>query len=306
MRIGPLEMTLATSTQAPSVPAPPPPAAGRKPQKPHLTIKSRRGWIGINLAELWHFRDLLISLTIRDIKLRYKQAVLGIAWVVVQPLIAAAIFSYVFNKLAGMAPDSTIHGREIPAFLYAFNGMVAWTLFATVVTKVSGILLGNSSMVSKVYFPRLLLPLSGATGALVDLGISLVLLLGWQVYYGVPFGLQILAAPLVLLLILSAGLGIGMWAAALCVRYRDVAYIVPVMVQFLLFASPIAWSLSKLGTPLKLNPLAGLLGLWRWSVLQTPFPETWVVVHAICVSLALLFIGAFVFRRMERTFADVI
>jgi lipopolysaccharide transport system permease protein len=289
----------------------PPPASSPVPhQRPHLTIKARRGWIGINVGELWTFRDLLLSLTIRDIKLRYKQTALGVLWVILQPLIAAAIFSYVFNTLAKLARDSTIYGQDIPSFLYAFNGMVAWTLFAGVVTKVSSILLGNSSMVSKVYFPRLLLPLSGATGALVDLAVSIGLMIGIQIFYGIPFGLPILAMPLVLLLIMSAALGIGMWAAALCVRYRDVAYIVPVMVQFLLFASPIAYSITEFtgtrGMIFKLNPLAGLLGLWRWSIMQTPFPETWMVVHAVCVSLGLLLAGAFVFRRMERTFADVI
>jgi lipopolysaccharide transport system permease protein len=295
-------MTLAT--QASDVP--PPDAAHHRRQKPHLTIKSRRGWIGINLGELWHFRDLLISLTIRDVKLRYKQAALGIAWVILQPLVAAAIFSYVFNGLAKLPRDTNIYGREIPSFLYAFNGMVAWTLFSSIVSKVPGVLVGNSSMVSKVYFPRLLLPLSGATGTLVDLVVAFTLMLGIQAFYGVPVGWTFLAVPVVLALIMCLALGIGMWAAALCVQYRDVAYIVPVMVQFLLFASPIGYSVSIMGTAGKLNPLAGLLGVWRWSLLETPFPETWMVVHAVCVSLGFLIIGAFVFRRMERTFADVI
>jgi lipopolysaccharide transport system permease protein len=122
----------------------------------------------------------------------------------------------------------------------------------------------------------------------------------------VPFGWPILAAPVVLVLIICIALGIGMWAAALCVQYRDVAYIVPVMVQFLLFASPIGYSIAVTGRVAKLNPLAGLLGLWRWSVLQTPFPEIWMVVHAVCVSIGFLIVGTLVFRRMERTFADVI
>jgi lipopolysaccharide transport system permease protein len=294
-------MTLATPTTSA-----PPEAAPQRRQKAYLTIKARRGWIGLNLRELWRFRDLLISLTIRDIKLRYKQAALGVTWVVLQPLIAAAIFSYVFNGLAGLKPDSNVYGKQIPAFLFAFNGMVAWTLFSTIISKVSGILVGNSSMVSKVYFPRLLLPLSGASGALVDLAVSLVLMFAIQLFYGVPIGWQIFAAPLVLALIMCLALGFGMWAAALCVQYRDVAYIVPVMVQFLLFASPIGYSVSIMGTAGRLNPLAGLLGVWRWSLLETPFPETWMVVHALCVSLGVLLIGAFVFRRMERTFADVI
>src|SRR5690242_9480579 len=132
-------MTLATQASD----APPPDAAHHRRTKPHLTIKSRRGWIGINVRELWRFRDLLFSLTVRDIKLRYKQAALGVTWVVLQPLVAAAIFSYVFNGLAGMKPDSNIYGKQIPAFLFAFNGMVVWTLFSTIISKVSGILLGN-------------------------------------------------------------------------------------------------------------------------------------------------------------------
>lgn len=292
-----------------SLPVSAPPAPHPR-QRPYLTIRARRGWVSVNLRELWHFRDLLLSLTIRDIKLRYKQTALGVMWVILQPLVAAAIFSYVFGNLAKMGRDATTTGLVIPSFLYAFNGMVVWNLFSGVVTKVTGILLGNSSMVSKVYFPRLLLPLSGATSALVDLGVSLTLMIIIQLIYGMPFGVTILLAPLVLVLVMCAALGIGMWAAALCVQYRDVSYIVPVMVQFLLFASPIAWSASEfkgnIGMLFKLNPVAGLLGLWRWAVLDTPFPEPWMVIYSASMALALLFIGALVFRRMERTFADVI
>jgi lipopolysaccharide transport system permease protein len=292
-------MTLATQATDASPSAPD--AATHRRQKPYLTIKSRRGWISVNLRELWHFRDLLLSLTIRDIKLRYKQAALGITWVVVQPLVAAAIFAYVFS---GMQHDTTTSGQPIPSFLFAFSGLVAWTLFSSIITKVSSILLGNSSMVSKVYFPRLLLPLSGATGALVDLAVSLALLLCVQIWYHVPFGLPLLAAPLALLLLLCAALGIGMWAAALCVQYRDVGYIVPVMVQFLLFASPVGYSIH--GILAKVNPLVGLIGLWRWSILDTPCPQPWMLAYSTCFSLGLLTAGTFVFRRMERTFADVI
>ena len=240
-------------------------------------------------------------------KLRYKQTALGVIWVVLQPLVAAAIFTYVFGRLAKMETPVASNGKPVPYFLFAFAGMVAWGLFFNSVSKISGILVGNSSLVSKVYFPRLLLPLSGATGVLVDLGVSAAMLLVMQLFAGVGLTLQWFLSPVFLPLLLSLALGIGTWAAALCVEYRDVAYILPVFLQFLLFGSPIGYKLDPSHNQLYyLNPLAGLLDAWRWSVLSTPFPPMWAFLYAAGLSLVLLVIGAMVFRRMERNFADVI
>ena len=276
-------------------------------KKPYLTIRARQGWVGIDMRELWRFRELLFSLTGRDVKLRYKQTVLGVIWVVLQPLVAAGIFTYVFGRLANMATPLTSSGKPVPYFLFAFSGMVAWGLFFNSVSKIAGILVGNSSLVSKVYFPRLLLPLSGATGVLVDLGVAAAMLLVMQLFTGVGLTWQWFLAPVILVLLLSLALGIGTWAAALCVEYRDVAYILPVFLQFLLFASPIGYKVDPAQSHLfYLNPLAGLLDAWRWSVLSTPFPPMWAFLYSAALSMVLLFIGAMVFRRMERNFADVI
>ena len=281
-------------------------------KKPYLTIRARHGWVGIDMRELWRFRELLFSLTARDVKLRYKQTALGVIWVVLQPLVAAGIFSMIFGKLADLGSDQTKDGKNIPLFLFTFAGLVAWNVFFGIITKVSGILVQNSSLVSKVYFPRVLLPSAGALGVMVDLLVVIVMLLAMQLITWIGLTPQYLVAPLVLSLIVALSLGIGIWAAALCVEYRDVAYILPVFMQFLMFGSPVFYSdalAHKFGqyawVPY-LNPLWGLLGAWKWCVLSTPFPPVWSVIYAGAVSLAFLFAGVMVFRRMERNFADVI
>jgi len=279
-------------------------------RKPYLVVRARRSWLSVNLRELWLFRDLLVSLTARDIKLRYKQTALGVIWVVLQPLIAAAILTFVFGRLANLPVDQTVAGQAVPYFLFMFASLVVWNFFASIVNKVSNILVGNSALVSKVYFPRLLLPLSGAMGMFVDLAVSGVVLIGIQVYSGVPFGVQVLLVPLILLLVMFAALGIGMGATALSVQYRDVAYILPVVTQMLFFASPIAYSAANVqgrsAMFFQLNPLSGILGVWRWSILGTPAPPFWGVAYAVVFSVMLLLVGVMVFQYMERTFADVI
>ena len=295
-------MTSISSTLQPSPPDTPHPL-------PRLTIRNRTGWIGVNLRELWRFRELLLSLTARDIKLRYKQTALGVAWVVLQPLVAAGIFSFVFGKLANLPAPSTAAGRPVPYFLFTFAGMVAWNLFFNAITKISGILVSNSSLVSKVYFPRMLLPLAGAMGVLVDLAVATAMLLVLQLVNNVGLTPRWLLSPVILMLMLSLSLGIGMWAAALCVEYRDVAYVLPVVLQFLLYASPVAYA-GPIGAEhskfFYVNPLAGLLDAWRWSVLSTPFPPPWAFAYSVGIAVATLLLGALVFRRMERNFADVI
>jgi len=279
-------------------------------RKPYLTVRARKSWLSVNLRELWLFRDLLLSLTARDIKLRYKQTALGVIWGVLQPLIAAAILTFVFGRLANLPVDQTAAGQPVPYFLFMFASLVVWNFFASIVNKVSNILVGNSALVAKVYFPRLLLPLSGAMGMLVDLAVSSVVLICIQLYSGIPFGPQILLVPLVLLLVIFAALGIGMGATALSVQYRDVAYILPVVVQMLFFASPIAYSVANVhgrsAAFFQLNPLTGILGIWRWSTLGTPHPPFWTIAYAATFSMILLLVGVMVFQYMERTFADVI
>lgn len=282
-------------------------ASATAKKKPHLVIRARRGWVGIDTRELWRFRELLFSLTARDVKLRYKQTALGVIWVVFQPLVAAAIFTYVFSKMANMPTPDTAAGKPVPYFLFAFAGMVAWIMFSTCVTKISTVLIQNSGLVSKVYFPRLLLPLSGATGTLVDLAVGAAMLLVMQIVTGIGLTPQWFMAPVFLALLMALALGVGTWAAALCVQYRDVGYMLPVFMQLLMFASPVPWMIRPERTQLVyLNPLAGLLDAWRWSVLSTPFPPAWAFWYSTAMAVVALIVGLMVFRRLERNFADVI
>lgn len=283
-----------------------------RPVKPFLKIRPRRGWIGVNLEEMWRFRDLMWSLVGRDIKLRYKQTALGIAWVVLQPIVGAGIFSFVFGNLARLPVDKTANGSDVPYYLFSFASLVVWNMVSNTISKLSGILVGNSALVGKVYFPRLMLPLSGAIGVLVDTAVAYLLLLAIQLFQHIGFGPQMLLTPIMMLPMLALSMGIGMWAAALCVQYRDVAAILPVALQFLMYASPVAYSTSVLDRhPVLyyfyyLNPMAALLQAWRWCVLTTPFPPMWAFLYAVAISLLMLLAGTMVFRRMERTFADVI
>ncbi|MGN6370498.1 MAG: ABC transporter permease [Phycisphaerae bacterium] len=284
----------------------------RAPAMPLRKIRPRKGWIGVDFPEMWRFRDLLGSLVMRDIRLRYKQTALGVSWVVLQPLIAAGIFAMVFGSLAKLPMDPAADGKPVSMFLYAFCSLVAWQLFANIINKIGGILVGNSTMVSKVYFPRLLLPLSGAIGCLVDAAVAAVMLAVIMVWQHAEVGPQLALSVVMILPFMALSLGIGMWSSALCVQYRDVAVILPVVLQFLMYASPVAYSTTILSKhPVLfyfyyLNPLAAALQAWRWSVLTTPFPPMWAFVYSMVMSVVLLAAGVMVFRRMERTFADVI
>jgi lipopolysaccharide transport system permease protein len=291
------------------------PAAAVPPQRqqrPFLTIRPKRGWIGVNMRELWMFRDLCYSLVERDIKLRYKQTALGVVWVLLQPLVGALIFSRLIQGMAGMDADvSEYTGAAVPYFLYAFAGLVVWNLFSGILTRLYPILVSNAGLVSKVYFPRLLLPVSGAVGMVVDLGVSLAMMVVIMVVYRQPLCWSLVMAPGLILLVFMLALGLGMWAAALSVQYRDVAYVLPVILPFLMFTSPTFYPASRalggnLGKIYYLNPLAGLLSAWKSSTLGTPFPPLWAYNYAVAASFGALFVGALVFRRMEKDFSDVI
>lgn len=270
-----------------------------------LVIRPPRGWLAVDLRELWRYRDLLGTLAGRDLKLRYKQTILGIAWVVLQPLTAAGIFTFVFGGVAALeAPGG------VPYFLFAFAGLLAWNLFQGTVTRASTAMLGNEHLVSKVYFPRLILPLSTLGTGLVDFGVAAgmlvaLLLAAWHL----P-GVALLALPVALLALLALALGLGMVAGALAVSYRDVGYVVPVALQFLLYLSPIAYPLAEVPAHYRalymLNPLVPILETFRWSVLGVGAPAWGGLLYAVGVAGAALLAGALVFQRMERKFADVI
>lgn len=279
-------------------------AAAGSAEEQVLLIKPGSGWAALDLREVWQFRDLLFTLGSRDLKLRYKQTALGVIWVVVQPLMAAGIFTVVFGKIANLSSDG------IPYFLFAFVGQLGWGLFANTVGKTSGCLVGNGHLISKVYFPRLILPLSSLPSTFVDSGIAAAMLVGLMFYYHTFPGLGILLLPVWIAILLAMSMGIGLITSALTVSYRDVGYILPVFLQMLMYASPVAYGVSNVPASIKpyyyANPLSPVLEGFRWSLLNTSAPAWQPVAYAAALSLFLLAVGAFSFKRMERKFADVV
>jgi len=272
--------------------------------KPYLTIKPTSGWQAINLRELWQFRDLLLTLAQRDVKLRYRQTALGALWVLFQPLMAAGIFSFVFGKVAKLPSDG------LPYFVFSFAGLLAWNAFASTLTKTSGCLVQNANLVSKVYFPRMVLPFSTVFSSLIDFAVALGLMVVLMVAYHVVPGVGLLLLPVWLALIILLSVGVGLYTSALTVTYRDVQYVLPVLTQFLLYASPIAYAVSAVPAHLRfvyfLNPLSGLLEAFRWSLLGTGHLDFAQVGYSAGVTVLVFLGGAFSFKKMERKFADVI
>ncbi len=279
------------------------------PARPLRTLRARPGWQTLNIGELWLFRDLLLTLAQRDVKLRYRQTAVGALWVVLQPLLAAGIFSFVFGKVANLpAPQG------VPYFVFSYAGLLGWTVFSGTVIKVSASLVQNSNLISKVYFPRLILPLSMMFSTLIDFGVALTLLPILMLIAHVVPGIGLLTLPLWFALIMMLALGIGMHTAALAVTYRDVQYVIPVLMQFFLYATPVAYMLSYAMSKIPpafqpfyfLNPMAGLLEAFRWSLLGHGTLPLVPVAYAAAVSVLVFFGGAYSFKKMERKFADVI
>ena len=279
-------------------------AGNAEAARPHLTLRPKSGWAALIFREVWQFRDLLASLAGRDLKLRYRQTALGVIWVVLQPLIGAGILSFVFGAVAGLPSDG------VPRFVFSFAGMLAWNAFNNTLTRSSTSLVGNAHLVSKVYFPRLVLPLSTLISTLVDFTAAMGMMVVLMACYHIAPQAGLLLLPVLLLILLAMALGIGLYAAALMVSYRDVGYILPVLMPFLMWASPVGYSVSNV--PLRwrgwymLNPLAGLLQAFRWSLLGRGEFSAMQLIYPASISLAVFVAGAFAFRRMERRFADVI
>lgn len=256
------------------------------------------------LAETWQARDLLITFADRDLRLRYRQTALGVVWVVLQPLIAAGIFAFVFGTVAHLSTEGT------PYLLFTFAALTGWNLFSGILTRASACLVGNANLVSRVYFPRLILPLSVVPAALVDFIVSLGMFAVLLAVYGVAPTIAILTLPLWILLLSAGAFGAGLVAASLTVRYRDVQYVLPVMVQLLLYASPVAYAAARVPerwqTLYYLNPLVAVIEGLRWSMLGTAPPSAGSVAWSVLVAMLAVVTGVIVFRRMERSFADVI
>lgn len=267
-------------------------------------IRASKGWSMPDLRELWRYRELLYFLVWRDVKVRYKQTALGAAWAILQPFATMVVFSLFFGRLARMPSDG------VPYPVFAYTALVPWTFFANGLSLSTGSLVGSQNLLKKVYFPRLAIPLAAVLSGLVDFALALVVLAGMLVFYGVAPGIGALWIVPLLLLALVTSLGVGLWLSALNVRYRDVAYVVPFLVQLWLFATPIAYPSSLLGEPWRtvyaLNPMVGVVEGFRWALLGTDTAPGAMVGVSSLAALALLVGGALHFRRMERTFADVV
>jgi len=269
-------------------------------------LRPTTGWVGLDVRELIEFKDLVFELARRDIKLRYRQTALGIAWVVLQPIVAAGVLNFAFGIVAGARPRGTSF------FLFTFAGLLAWNLFSATLSKTSLSLVGNSYLISKVYFPRLILPLSGALSTLLDFTVSAAVLLIVQALLGIlPPGSFVLF-PVWIALILLLALGLGFVAAALTVQYRDIQHILPILIPFVLYASPVAYDVSQIPEAYQrafylINPLAALIVALRASVLGgSLMPPAPYLAWSASVAIALFLTGAAVFRRSERRFADVV
>lgn len=270
-----------------------------------VRVQPTQGWVQLQLREVWEYRGLLYFLTWRDVKVRYKQTMLGVAWAVIQPLMNTVIFTIVFGRFIGVKTPG-----DVPYEVFAFSGMLPWVFFAHALSSASDSVIGNSNLISKVYFPRLIVPLAGVLGALPDfvVGFALLLLVIMPLY-GVMPGFALLLVPLFLLLAVITALGVGIWLAALNARYRDFRYLLPFLIQFWLFASPVAYSSSTITQPWRtlfgLNPMTGVIEGFRWGILRDP-PPSGMILASVAVALLVLVTGVFYFRRVEKTFADLI
>lgn len=271
---------------------------------PHLRIEPSRGLIAIRIKELWAYRELLYFLVWRDIKVRYKQTVLGVLWAIIQPVLTMVVFSVFFGKLGKMPSDG------VPYPIFSFAALVPWTLFSNGLTQATGSLVASSNLIKKVYFPRLIIPTATVLAGVVDFVLAFVVLLAMMFYFGVFPTINALWLPAFLLMTIVASLAVSVWLSALNVKYRDVRHIVPFLSQIWLFATPIAYSSSLLNEPWRtiygLNPMVGVVEGFRWALLGTSTQPGMMVLVSFAVSLVLLIVGAFYFRRMERTFADII
>jgi lipopolysaccharide transport system permease protein len=254
--------------------------------------------------ELWEAREVFTRFGTRDLKLRYRQTALGVIWVVLQPLLSAGIFSIVFGQIADLSSDG------VPYFVFSFAGMLAWTLFNGIVSCAAPSLVSNQALVSKVFFPRMLVPLSSVLSVLVDFLVASALMVVLLFWYDIAPGWPILTLPLWILAVILLGSGLGMACSALMVKFRDVAYVVPFALQTLLYASPLAYSLSEVGENIRwlfdINPLTWVLEGFRWSLLGLAQPAGWQMAATAVVSVVAFGGGALIFSKMERGFADVI
>jgi lipopolysaccharide transport system permease protein len=268
----------------------------------YVQIEPATGWVSLRLRELWHYRELVYFLTWRDIKVRYKQTALGAAWAIIQPFFTMVVFSLFFGRLAKIPSDG------VPYPIFAYVALVPWTFFANSLAQSADSLVGSANLIKKVFFPRLAIPISSVLSGVVDFCLAFAVLVAMMIFYGmVPTANVLWLVPL-LLLALVTSLGVGLWLSALNVQYRDVRYVVPFIVQFWLFATPVAYPSSLLEQPWRtlygINPMAGVVEGFRWALLGTVDPPGPMIAVSAAAALIVLIGGAYYFRRMETTFAD--
>jgi lipopolysaccharide transport system permease protein len=269
-----------------------------------IRIRPSAGWRAVNLVELWRYRELLFFLTLRDIKLRYKQTALGVAWAVLQPLATMAVFTIFFGKLGKLPSDGH------PYALFVLAGLLPWQLFAFAITQSSNSLVAEQRLITKVYFPRLIIPIASVLSGLVDFAVSLALVVIGMCICGIVPSAAIVALPLFVAFAICTALAIGLWLSALNVQYRDIRYTIPFLTQFWMFASPVAYPVSIVPEQYRvlygLNPMAGVIEGTRWALLGADAPNWGLMIVSFLVVLVLLVGGLLYFRRMEKTFADVV
>jgi lipopolysaccharide transport system permease protein len=269
-----------------------------------IRIEPSQGWVSLRLPELWEYRELLYFLTWRNVKVRYMQTVLGIGWAIIQPLFTMVIFSLFFGRLAKIPSDG------LPYPIFAFAALVPWTFFSNGLSQTSNSLVGSSNLIKKVYFPRLVVPVSSVLSGVVDFLLGLTVLIGMMLFYHIIPTARIVWIPLIFMVGWIAALGVGLWFSALNVQFRDVSYIVPFLTQIWLFATPIAYPSSLLREPWRtvygINPMVGVVEGFRWALLGTKTAPGMMMLVSGAIAMAILGGGAYYFRRMEKTFADVV
>ncbi len=268
-----------------------------------MTIEPGKGWGSLELRDLWTYRELLYFLTWRDVKVRYKQTALGVAWAIIQPLVTMLIFTLFFGRLAGVPSDN------IPYPIFAYAGLLPWTFFSNAISNSGNSLVGSANLITKVYFPRMIIPGAAVLAGLVDFAIAFVILVLLMIYYGVIVTWTVLMFPVLLLLTALLGLGVGMWLSALNVKYRDVRFALPFIIQLWMFVSPVIYPASFLPPQVRwllwLNPMTGIIEGYRSSLFGRQFNWTALAASTV-ITLAALIYSSFTFRRMEKTFADII
>lgn len=275
------------------------------PDKPLVTIEPSKSWVALNLRDLWSYRELLYFLTWRDVKVRYKQTLLGVAWAIIQPLFTMLIFTFFFGRLGGF--ETRTEGMPYPLFAYA--GLLPWTFFANAVTNSGNSLVGSANLITKVYFPRMIIPGAAVAAGLVDFGIAFVILVGLMFYYHVGLTASLLLLPALVLLTALLAVAVGMWLSALNVKYRDIRFALPFVIQLWMFMSPVIFPSSFLPPKwrwvLELNPLTGIIEGYRSSVFGRPVNWTALGISTL-ITIVLLIYASYSFRRMEKTFADIV